>query len=164
MRIAGNDEPPNDTHTELAPQESDREMNSLSDSEIEKVSLADLNENSNVLRKEPSMDEPDHIRFRIRLTRIFIRYNIRQNVMSAILKYLLPYVPHLQIPSDARSFVLTLRSVVYREIRGGTYHHFGLERSLKSAYQNRGLLTNDFDNVLNIQINNSFFSYMRFYK
>ena len=132
---------------------SDTDTFSSSDSDAEEVDMADLHMEIELLDKEQSTDEREDIRFRRGLSRIFLKYNVKQNAISAILKFLQPFVPHLRIPSNARSFVKTPRSVPYREIGGGTYHHFGLERSVKTACQSRGILTNDFGNVLNIQIN-----------
>ena len=142
----------NDSEHSLA-KYSDTDTFSSSDSDVDEVDMADLHMEIDLLDKEKSTHESEDVRFRRGLSRIFLKYNVKHNAISAILKFLQVFVPHLRIPSDARSLVKTPRSVAYREIGGGTYHHFGLERSIKTVCQSRGILTNDFGNVLNIQIN-----------
>lgn len=91
-----------------------------------------INENDNVPSfeeydsSESKNSEVDHRPMLARLGKWAVKFQIPHNAVNSLLDILHDYHPN--IPKDARTLLKTPRHYDVKEISGGSYYHFGIEK------------------------------------
>lgn len=90
--------------------------------------LSDSSENSEINGYETDTHDSVAEQLCTKLAEWAVNYQIPQTAVSSLLSVLRNY--HPGIPMDARTLLKTPRQCNVKEISGGSYYHFGVEKSL----------------------------------
>nr|CAI5827680.1 unnamed protein product [Callosobruchus analis] len=115
---------------------------------VDTLSAPDFNE------KEDNCVENKHEIFKLDLVQWSINENIPHSSLKKLLQVINKTYPDIHLPKDPRSLLKTQKSVGVRDIEsGGTYHYFGIEKTINMLYNQYNVTTADSNDIIKLAVN-----------